>query len=363
MKKFRFRLRPFQNETQIPQVGVGIVHLVGAGRLRVEKEHFVFEANGKRQLRIDADGLTEIIAYDEVSATTSAMRLAHQRGVMISWCSRHGTFLVGRFAVETADRSLTRLLQYNAWEDALWQRSLAREIVAEKIESVRAATRHYQRQGKPIEKNAIAQLDQAIEATGSAAVDQLRGIEGRVAAAWYGRMGKWLPKPWSMAGRTRRPPRDPVNALLSLGYMHLYRRCVARIEAAGFEPALGALHEFRPGRMSMACDIMEPLRIPVVDRFVLALIARRMVRVTDFQTDASDRGVRLNSDKLGDVLGRLEEHWHQGLFAQHLDVAMKRWSGSIRERVSEKTSRASAYLKRQAMKNARGSGNSEPYAP
>ncbi len=363
MKKFRFSLRPLQNNTQVPQVAVGVVHLTGAGRLRVEKEHFVFAADGKRQIRIDADGLTEIIAYDEVTATTSAMRLAHQRGVMISWCSRHGTFLVGRLAVETADRSLTRLLQYNAWEDSFWQTNVAREIVAEKIESVRSATRHYQRQGKQIEKNAIANLDQAIEATGCAAVDQLRGIEGRVAAAWYRRMEKWLPKQWSMAGRTRRPPRDPVNALLSLGYMHLYRRCVARIEAAGFEPALGALHEFRPGRMSMACDIMEPLRIPVVDRFVLSMITRRMVRLTDFQTDTSDQGVRLKSEKLGDVLGRLEEHWHQGLFVQHLDIAMKRWSTSIRERVSEKTSRASTYLKRQAMKNARTSGKSETYAP
>ena len=100
--------------------------------------------------------------------------------------------------------------------------------------------------------------------------------------------------------------------------MQLHRRAVVRIEARGYESGLGALHEFRPGRPSMACDIMEPLRIPVVDRWVLAACAQGIVKKSDFETLESG-AVMLAKGRIGNVLTRLEEHWHQGNFEQILE--------------------------------------------
>ncbi|MCM2371064.1 CRISPR-associated endonuclease Cas1, partial [Aporhodopirellula aestuarii] len=361
MRRFLFRQRPDNNVTQVPQVAVGVTHLCGAGRLHKRGNHFEFQTESGRQLRIDAGDLNEIIAYDEVTLTTSAMQLASDSGITVSWMTPGGAYLRGRLSVDQTERSLMRLMQYAAWEDRTWQTLTARQVVSEKLQTVVSATRHYQRQGRTVCKGDLGKIESAIRQCESADVAALRGIEGSAAAAWYQRVGIWLPNEWKFSGRNRRPPKDPVNALLSLGYMHLYRRTVARIEAAGYEASLGALHEFRPGRMSMACDLMEPLRIPVVDRFVLGMISRRMVQISDFET-RKPTGCRLSSEKLPQVLGRLEEHWHQNFFVQHLDHALQRWSEGLRSRVSESTSRAAAYLKKRATRAARELDDG-PYAP
>ena len=97
-------------------------------------------------------------------------------------------------------------------------------------------------------------------------LQQLRRQCNGVTAAL--RCGQLLRPPWRFVQRVRRPPTDPVNALLSLGYTWVLTRTVARCEAAGLEVNLGGLHDYRPGRPSLACDLMEPLRVPAVDRWV-----------------------------------------------------------------------------------------------
>ena len=94
---------------------------------------------------------------------------------------------------------------------------------------------------------------------------------GRSLCPWFEFFGKLLLPPWQLSRRVRRPPTDPVNALLSLGYTLLLQRTLAACEAVGLDAALGSLHEYHPGRPSLACDLMEPLRVPAVDRWVIAL--------------------------------------------------------------------------------------------
>src|SRR4051794_19751513 len=101
---------------------------------------------------------------------------------------------------------------------------------------------------------------------GATNADQVRGFEGAASAAWFAFLGGLFEPPWSFRARARRPPTDPVNALLSLGYTWLLNRMNARAEAAGYEIYLGGLHEYRAGRPSLGCDLIESLRIPAVDR-------------------------------------------------------------------------------------------------
>jgi len=115
--------------------------------------------------------------------------------------------------------------------------------------------------------------------------------------------------PWAFKRRVRRPPTDPVNALLSLGYTFLLTRIVARCEAVGLETALGALHDYHPGRPSLACDLIEPLRVPVVDRWVLAVCNQQRLKPESFLTTKS--GVKLEPGVFPSVLGWWEEHWAQ----------------------------------------------------
>jgi len=319
MKFFNLGSRPKQNPGQIPHVRAATAHLIGPGKLRCEAEHLVFETEGSKQVRLDVEGLRDVMALGNVSFTADAIHLLHRNGISLSLLSSNGTYLRGRLAQDSSDRALSRLLQFQAYEDVVWQLSYARHTVIDKLVSAQTALRHYQRQGKKLTPDILQQFDRSAESARTATtVDQLRGVEGRGAALWFGEYGKLFGVNWKFDGRNRRPPRDPINSLLSLGYMQLYRRCVSRLEASGYEASLGALHEFRPGRMSLACDMMEPLRIPVVDRWVVGLCQQSMVKPGDFETSAKD-GVRLKVDRLPEALGRFEEWWHQGLFRHILD--------------------------------------------
>lgn len=363
MKFFSSFSRPKQNATQIPHVRVGVAHLLGPGKLRCEAEHLVYETDGTKQIRLDVEGLESVLAFGKVSLTADAIELLHRKRIAFTILSPNGGYVWGRLAQESSDRALGRLLQFQAYEDPLWQLYSARRQVRLKVDSTHVALRHYQRQGKKISPTVLKRVEAALESvTKASTVDQLRGIEGHVAAAWFGEYDKLFGRTWKFENRNRRPPRDPINSLLSLGYMQLYRRCVARLEAAGFEPSLGALHEFRAGRMSLACDLMEPLRIPVVDRWVVGICQQGIVKPDAFTSSAAD-GVRLKEEQLVKVLGRFEEWWHQGLFGVILDESVNQFRISLREHISEGASRASRYLKEQAIRACKGSGGAEVYDP
>lgn len=353
MKIFPLRNRATNKLKSLPHVRVGVAHLTGPGKLSVDQENLIFENSDCRQARLDIEGLREVIAYGEVHVTTSVMSLLQQNQIALSWVSRNGCFLRGRLAHDTSEKALTRLLQYQAWEDRQWQLTMARETVYNKLKSIQSALRHYQRQGKKIPNGTLKEVENRIAACRTTTtVDQLRGIEGNASAIWFSQFSKLLSRGWVFNKRSRRPPRDPANSLLSFGYMHLYRRVAARIEAGGYEASLGALHEFRPGRQSMACDLMEPLRIGVVDRWVIAVCNQGIVKPSEFETTESG-GVVMIHQHMGKVLTLMEEHWHQGHFDQILDQSLSSWTESIRGQVTSGTSRAASYLKRRVLLESR----------
>jgi CRISPR-associated protein Cas1 len=143
-------------------------------------------------------------------------------------------------------------------------------------------------------------------------------------------VGQLLLPPRLFTQRVRRPPTDPVNALLSLGYTFLLRRVEARCEAFGLEVALGALHAYRAGRPSLACDLMEPLRVPVVDRWVVSLCNERRLSPDDFVADET-HGVRLNADSFGHTIALWEEHYGGGEHERALDSVVQQWIMALRQ--------------------------------
>jgi CRISPR-associated protein Cas1 len=209
----------------------------------------------------------------------------------------------------------------------------ARIIVASKIDSQRQAARHYQRHGCHSAGAALRALDLACDLSRAAAnIDALRGVEGAATAAWFNLFAELLSPPWHFPGRARRPPTDPVNALLSLGYTILQSRVVARCQAAGLEVYLGALHEYRAGRPSLACDLMEPLRVPSVDRWVLRLCHGGSLRPADF-TDTTD-GTRLQPAVFPGTIHDWEEHWVSGGHDTALDQNLEQYVRWLRGTVS-----------------------------
>lgn len=185
-----------------------------------------------------------------------------------------------------------RSAQHRAAADQQAGLRIARACVAGKIQAqarlLESLGVHQSEADRKLRELQAASLDR-LDAAKSAAT--LMGVEGAAAAAWYAWLGAWLPAHWRFEGRNRRPPRDPVNALLSLGYTLLGGEMLRAVEEQGLDPALGFLHGIVPGRESLVLDLIEPLR-PSVDCVVLGLLDEILLP-TQFTHSARD-GCRLN---------------------------------------------------------------------
>lgn len=293
---------------RVTNVATPVAHLVGPGKLKVVNGKLAYSTEGDPPLRLDPEALTTVLCYGPVGVTDEAMQMLFRHGVEVAFLTAGGTICRGRLVRSDPSTTALRMVQHQVLSREECQRELARWIVANKIESQVHAARHYQRQGSTAARPVLHQLQEATEACRNATtVEQLRGVEGSSSAAWFGLLGQLLNPPWVFNQRTRRPPTDPVNALLSLGYTWLLTRTVARCEATGLEVNLGALHEFRPGRPSLACDLIEPLRVPAVDRWVVAQLNQGLVTPDDFRSE--NGGIYLQPASFARMLHRWETHW------------------------------------------------------
>ncbi|MBI4753849.1 MAG: CRISPR-associated endonuclease Cas1 [Betaproteobacteria bacterium] len=149
---------------------------------------------------------------------------------------------------------------------------IARALVADKLSAQRALLRESAERWLVEHEDCEAAIGRRWADLASAAdVSTVMGLEGAGAAAWFRWLGGALPSRWRFQGRNRRPPRDPVNALLSLGYTLLEAEMRAAVQAAGFDPALGFLHDIAPARAALVLDLMEPLR-PSVDALAIQVV-------------------------------------------------------------------------------------------
>ena len=138
--------------------------------------------------------------------------------------------------------------------------------------------------------------------------ETLLGLEGSASRKYFAGLGRGFAADIMFSGRVKRPPTDPANALLSLAYVMLGNLITALLEARGLDPSIGFYHKLRPARPSLALDLVEELRAPVVDRFVLRLCNLRIVRLEMFTDGDEDKGVRLTQDGLRVFVAEWEKH-------------------------------------------------------
>jgi CRISPR-associated protein Cas1 len=234
--------------------------------------------------------------------------LRHEIEVAI--LSAHGGKCRGRLTTGHDSAVVLRVGQHRFLADPQRRLALARQIVIEKLISQRDAARHFQRHGCAEAGPARQRIEQFLSsAQGAGSLETLRGLEGAGSVAWFGVLARVLRDPWTFPSRQKRPPPDPVNALLSLGYTWLHQHVVSRLQARGFEVALGALHDYRAGRASLACDVMEPFRIPAVDRWVITVCNEGHLHPDRFRRDPERGGVRVPEDQFSNLLGSWEQDW------------------------------------------------------
>lgn len=259
--------------------------------LRRDGEAVEVRVNHETRLHIPVINLGGIICFGQVSASPGLFGLCAEAGLAVTFLTEHGRFLA-RVTGYSPGNVLLRREQYRRADDRGACLAIARHIVAAKIANgrtvlLRALRDHPETEGRPaIEAAAVRMAGDVSRARASDDLDRLRGLEGDSAGTYFSVFAHLVTAQrdaFSFSGRSRRPPLDRVNALLSFLYAMLGHDARAACEASGLDAAVGFLHRDRPGRAGLALDLMEELRPFLVDRLVLSLINRQQVKPDGFR--------------------------------------------------------------------------------
>jgi len=287
-------LRKLLNTLYVTSQGAYLARDGETVKVSVEKE---------TRLRVPIHTLGGIVCFGRVGASPALMGLCGERGVPISFLTENGRFLA-RVTGPVSGNVLLRRKQYRDADDGEAAAGIARAVVTAKLANGRTVLLRGARDGGDLE--AVERLGRAAEQTerllrgldGPADVEGLRAVEGEAGRIYFGVFNDLIvaqKEDFEFHVRSRRPPLDRINALLSFVYTLVSGDVIAALESVGLDPQVGFLHRERPGRPSLALDLMEELRAFLADRLVLSLVNRQQVKGSGFRRTES--GAVLMDDK------------------------------------------------------------------
>ncbi len=250
-------------------------------------ERIVVTKNSNTLLDVPIIKIENLSVIGNVQITTQALRMLLENGIDVSYFTYNGKYL-GHTCADTSKNIFLRFEQHNFYLDEERRLDMAKTIVDNKIDNQIAVIRNYR--WNPEEeynwKKSIEQMQKKRDTLwAKKTANEVLGVEGICSNIYFEVFGKMIKGDYSFKNRNRRPPKDPVNIILSLAYTFLTREVCNALDAESFETYLGFLHGVRYGRKSLALDIIEEFRQPVVDRLVLLLFGKRMLGQFDFDTD------------------------------------------------------------------------------
>jgi CRISPR-associated protein Cas1 len=263
-------------------------------------ERLTVRANKQTLQDIPLIKLDGVVILGRATVSPAVVMELLERKIPLSFLTSMGRYL-GRLEPELTKNIFVRAAQWKAIAPSEQASHLVRSFVRGKLKNYRHALLRGQREYADLDfQKALTQLEQAITPLDkTSAIDSLRGLEGSGSAAYFGSFARLLRvDEFQFEARRRRPPTDPVNALLSLGYSLLRHDVQSAVNLVGFDPYLGYLHTQRYGRPSLALDLMEEFRPLVVDAVVLSALNKRVITPTDFTTEPLSGAVSLTLEGL-----------------------------------------------------------------
>ena len=259
--------------------------------LSLDGENVVASREHQEAARYPLHTLSGIVSFSYPGASPALMGACAERGISLAFCTPRGRFLA-RIAGSTSGNVLLRRAQYRTADELSASCRIARSMIFGKVYNARWSIERTRRDhGLRVDGEKLVSASKQIYGLLSqvkevSAPEELRGLEGVGASAYFSVFDEMIlgdKETFSFQGRSRRPPLDAVNAMLSFAYSLLAHDCASALESVGLDSYVGFLHRDRPGRTSLALDLMEELRPCMADRFVLTLINNRQVKAGDFQ--------------------------------------------------------------------------------
>lgn len=300
--------------------------------LRKDGANLVVEVDGTERGRVPLHLLDGVVSFGRAGASPALMAACAEAGIALSYLDPNGRFLA-RVEGPRTGNVLLRRTQYRVADDPARKTAIVRAMIIAKTANqrtvVRRALRDHAASMEAPAKEALAVAERRLTDIGRRAlvpaeIDSLRGLEGEAGLTYFGIFATLIrvdDAALTFNGRSRRPPLDRVNALLGFLYAMLGHDCRSALEAHGLDPQVGFLHTDRPGRASLALDLMEELRPVLADRLTLSLINRRQLTADDFVVEEAG-GVRLTDDARKRVLVAWQERKREELRHPFLEETM-----------------------------------------
>lgn len=248
------------------------------GRIKILK-------GGKSILERPVIGIDSIAIFGNVQVSSQAMLMLLQEGIDVDYFSFSGKYL-GRLAADSSKNIFLRMQQYDLYMNEEKRLKLAKDIVRNKIGNQIRIIKTHRWNGTYNWNDDVCQMQRLYQRLDDKQTpSSIMGIEGAVSNIYFQSYGQMFLCDFQFEKRTRRPPRNPINVILSLAYTLLTKEVAGSLEAESFEMHMGFLHGIRYGRKSLALDLVEEFRQPVADRLVLKVFNKRMLTEEDFDSE------------------------------------------------------------------------------
>ncbi len=306
-------------------------------RVALRSERIVVRSPDDDETSVPLAEIDRLCVRERVQVTSQALGALFRASVPVAWLDWRGEILGHALPPGSADAAV-RARQYARGADPTFALAVARRIVEAKIfNQLRLIQRLRAGRKLPAGEDLGALRSLLRRVPRCATMDELRGVEGAAAAAYFPMWAAFLPAEAPFGGRRAHPPKDAVNACLSFGSALLYHETVAAIQQGGLDPGMGLLHVPAPGRWALALDIMEPFRTPVSDSLALRLLSRRMLATENFLERAGgvwldDRGKRVFLDQYEKRMTRefgSEHAKHRTTIRQQIRDTVQRFKAAI----------------------------------
>ena len=302
--------------------------------IQKRSERIVVTKGNQSLLEIPIANVENVAVFGNIQVTTQALHMLLERGISISFFSFSGKYL-GQAGADSSKNIFLRFAQYELYNMMPKRMEIAKVIVRNKVCNQIYLIKHHRWTEIDYDwKNDIEQMERLIaKLPEKQTSNEILGVEGMCSNIYFGAFGKMFHCDFQFQGRNRRPPKDPINVLISLGYTFLTKEVSSALDAESFEMYLGFLHGIRYGRKSLSLDIVEEFRQLVVDRFVINVCNKRMINKYDF--DIEGESIILNEEGFKKFCIEFER-WMTGNGGVNYRSQIKRQAAKLKDAILKK---------------------------
>lgn len=273
--------------------------------LSVDGGRFVVKQKNEIVTGIPKETVESISIFGNSSITTKCTQELLSAGIPVCYFSSRGRYF-GRLESSYSNKVIQMHKQFQTFANHEYALGLSRKIVMAKINNQIVVLRRYTGSCSLYDDNIEFMKKMKVKAANGLGNEEIMGFEGMAARTYFKTISEFINPEFKFYERNRRPPKDPFNALLSLGYTLLLHEIIPKLQVEGLNPYLGVLHQMRNGNPSLANDLIEEWRAVLVDSTVLSMIQGKEISPDDFESDDNYEGIFLTNDGLRKFVGKFE---------------------------------------------------------